>query len=67
MKAVSVVAKRGDDWSGLVTHVGKQKTVFIFDDSMFERNRSKAVELLARFNDHATGTFYKRYRMLTKG
>ncbi|MFZ4356429.1 IS4 family transposase, partial [Enterococcus gallinarum] len=30
-------------------------TVFIVDDSMFERNRSKAVELLARFKDHATG------------
>jgi hypothetical protein len=41
--------------------------VFIVDDSMFERNRSKAVELLARFKDHATGTFYKGFRMLTLG
>ncbi|MCP3776738.1 transposase [Paenibacillus sp. MZ04-78.2] len=41
--------------------------VFIVDDSMFERNRSKAVELLARFKDHATGTFYKGFRMLTMG
>jgi hypothetical protein len=40
---------------------------FIFDDSMFERNRSKAVELLARFKDHATGAFYKGFRMLTMG
>lgn len=32
-------------------------TAFIFDDSMFERNRSKAVEMLARFKDHATGAF----------
>lgn len=42
-------------------------SVFIVDDSMFERNRSKAVELLARFKDHATGTFYKGFRMLTLG
>jgi hypothetical protein len=42
-------------------------SVFIIDDSMFERNRSKTVELLARFKDHATGTFYKGFRMLTLG
>lgn len=34
---------------------------------MFERNRSKAVELLARFKNHATGAFYKGFRMLTLG
>ncbi|WP_135554767.1 IS4 family transposase [Paenibacillus cymbidii] len=44
-----------------------RETALIFDDSMFERNRSKAVEMLARFKDHATGTFYKGYRMLTMG
>lgn len=42
-------------------------TVFIVDDSMFERNRSKAVEMLARFKDHATGAYYKGFRMLTMG
>lgn len=42
-------------------------SVFIVDDSMFERNRSKAVELLARFKDHATGAYYKGFRMLTLG
>jgi hypothetical protein len=41
--------------------------VFILDDSMFERNRSKAVELLARFKDHARGCYYKGFRMLTLG
>jgi DDE superfamily endonuclease len=44
-----------------------RETAFIFDDSMFERNRSKAVEMLARFKDHATGAFYKGFRMLTMG
>jgi hypothetical protein len=42
-------------------------SVFIVDDSMFERNRSKMVELLSRFKDHATGCYYKGFRMLTLG
>ncbi|PUA37938.1 IS4 family transposase [Paenibacillus elgii] len=42
-------------------------TALIFDDSMFDRNRSKVVELLARFKDHATGAYYKGFRMLTMG
>ncbi|MDR7319545.1 hypothetical protein J2X83_005876 [Brevibacillus nitrificans] len=42
-------------------------TAFIFDDSMYERNRSKTVELLARFRDHATGAYYKGFRMMTMG
>lgn len=42
-------------------------TAFIFDDSMYERNRSKTVELLARFKDHATGAYYKGFRMMTMG
>lgn len=45
----------------------KRTSVFVVDDSMFERNRSKTVELLARFKDHATGAYYKGYRMLTLG
>ncbi|BAU27762.1 DDE superfamily endonuclease [Aneurinibacillus soli] len=45
----------------------KRVTAFVIDDSMFERNRSKKVELLARFKDHATGCYYKGYRMLTLG
>lgn len=50
----------------LLTSANRQ-TAFIFDDSMYERNRSKAVEMLARFKDHATGAFYKGFRMLTMG
>jgi len=42
-------------------------TVFIVDDSMYERNRSKAVELLAKCWDHAKGCYYHGFRMLTLG
>lgn len=41
--------------------------VLIVDDSMYERNRSKKVELLARFWDHASNSYYKGFRMLTLG
>jgi hypothetical protein len=42
-------------------------TVFIVDDSMYDRNRSKTVELLARCWDHARNRSYKGFRMLTVG
>lgn len=43
--------------------------VLIMDDSAYERNRSKKVELLARCFDHASqrSRFYKGFRMLTLG
>lgn len=41
--------------------------VFIVDDSVLSRNRSKKVELLARVFDHSTGKFTKGYTMLTLG
>lgn len=43
--------------------------VFIIDDSSFDRNRSKKVELLARCFDYASlkMRFYKGFRMLTLG
>ncbi len=43
--------------------------VLIVDDSSYERNRSKSVELLTRCFDHASQKmrFYKGFRMLTLG
>jgi len=41
--------------------------VLIFDDSVYSRSRSKAVELLARVRDHATRKYVKGFRMLTMG
>jgi len=43
--------------------------VLILDDSAYDRNRSKQVELLARCFDHASQKmrFYKGFRMLTLG
>jgi hypothetical protein len=47
----------------------KRPKVLISDDSMFDRNRSKKVELLARCMDHSSlnKRFYKGFRMLTLG
>ena len=41
--------------------------VLIIDDSMFERNRSKKVELLAKVYDHAKHAYKFGFRMLTMG
>ena len=41
--------------------------VLIIDDSMFERNRSKKVELPAKVYDHAKHKYCFRFRMLTLG
>jgi hypothetical protein len=47
----------------------KRPKVLIIDDSMFDRNRSKKVELLARCINHSSlkKCFYKGFRMLTLG
>jgi len=41
--------------------------VLIIDDSLFERNRSKKVELLAKVYDHAKHSYRFGFRMLTLG
>ncbi|MGI6317697.1 MAG: IS4 family transposase [Dethiobacteria bacterium] len=45
----------------------KRVNVFIIDDSLFGRSRSKAVELLARVYDHVEHKFVRGFRMLTLG
>ena len=44
-----------------------RRSAFIVDDSIFERNRSKSVELLARVFDHAHHVYIRGFRMLTLG
>jgi len=43
------------------------KNVLILDDSLYSRNRSKAVELLARVRDHVENKYVLGFRMLTLG
>lgn len=45
----------------------KRKNAFIIDDSIFERNGSKKVELLAKVYDHAKHRYTRGFRMLTLG
>jgi len=45
----------------------KREKVLIIDDSLYSRNRSKKVELLARIKDHVSGKYVKGFRMLTLG
>lgn len=46
---------------------GARRNVLIIDDSLFSRNHSKKVELLARVYDHVSGAYMKGFRMLTLG
>ncbi|MGE4345284.1 MAG: transposase [Geoalkalibacter sp.] len=41
--------------------------VFIVDDSLYNRNRSKNVELLARVHDHNDKRYYRGFRLLSLG
>ena len=41
--------------------------VLVFDDSTYDRSRSKKVELLSRVFDHNHGKYLKGFRMLTLG
>ncbi len=45
----------------------KREKVLIFDDSTYDRSRSKAVELLAWICDHNSGTSLKGFKLLTLG
>ena len=45
----------------------ERENVLTIDDSMFERNRSKKVELLAKVYDHAKRAYKFGFRMLTLG
>ena len=41
--------------------------VLILDDSLYSRNRSKKVELLAKVYDHVSHKYHRGFRMLTLG
>ena len=49
-----------------LTSAGREN-VLIIDDSLFERSRSKKVELLTKVYDHASHKFTLGFRMLTLG
>jgi hypothetical protein len=56
--AISLCSKLTDD---------ERVSVFIIDDSLFERPRSKKVELLSRVFDHVTHKHVKGFLILTLG
>jgi hypothetical protein len=46
---------------------GSTTKVLIADDTLYNRDRSKHVELLTRVHDHNTGRYVRGFRMLTLG
>lgn len=55
-----------NDFMKPLTNDGR-KDVFIIDDSLFDRSRSKRTELLAKVFDHCSMKYKRGYRMLTLG
>jgi len=49
------------------TLTSDDRNVLIVDDSLYERGRSKEVELLARVKDYTDGKYKKGFGMLTFG
>ena len=55
--------------TGIFTTLTRRERVkvFVLDDSVVKRNRSKAVELLARVYDHVEHKYQKGFTLLTLG
>lgn len=67
MRFTTIVASRIIK-TAIESLTGEDRTnVLILDDSLFERSRSKKVELLAKTYDHAKHRFCFGFRMLTLG
>lgn len=60
------LAVQGTKFFSLLTSDTREK-VLIFDDSTYDRSRSKVVELLAWIFDHNSGKSLKGFKMLTLG
>ena len=67
MRFTTILASRIINIAILPLDSEDRANVFIIDDSMFERNRSKKVELLAKVYDHAKHKYRFGFRMLTLG
>ena len=67
MRFTAILASRIINNAILPLDSEDRANVLIIDDSMFERNRSKKVELLAKVYDHAKHKYRFGFRMLTLG
>ena len=67
MRFTTILASRIINNAILPLDSEDRANVPIIDDSMFERNRSKKVELLAKVYDHAKHKYRFGFRMLTLG
>ena len=65
-KFLLILAAQVANYFSLLTSEEREK-VLIFDDSTYDRSRSKVVELLAWVFDHNSGTSLKGFKLLTLG
>ena len=67
MRFTSILTSRIINNAILPLNSKERANVLIIDDSLFERNRSKKVEFLAKVYDHAKHKYHFGFRMLTLG
>lgn len=67
MRFTTILASRIINNAILPLDSEDRANVLIIDDSMFEHNRSKKAELLAKVYDHAKHKYHFGFRMLTLG
>ncbi len=67
MKFTTILAARIIKNAIVPLNNADRENVLCIDDSMYERNRSKKVELLTKIYDHAKHTYKFGFRMLTLG
>ena len=65
-KFLLTLASQVSNYFSMLTSEEREK-VLIFDDSTYDRSRSKVVELLAWVFDHNSGTSLKGFKLLTLG
>jgi len=65
-KFMLVLAVKASSFFSLLSSKEREK-VLIFDDSTYDRSRSKVVELLAWIFDHNSGTSLRGFKLLTLG
>jgi len=63
-KFMLLLSKKAFDFMNPLTN---REMVFVIDDTVYNRNRSKKVELLSRVYDHSENKYVKGFRALTLG
>ena len=66
-KLLISVSERAANYFKSLSTKNKSRGVFVIDDTLFKRNRSKCVELICKVFDHDTMEYFTGFRLATLG